>query len=194
MVTTGVTGIVHVRKAPEHTYYNITRTNNEDEYVAYSVRSFKASVHNHPPCPKCEATDHGDTVHRTYIRQPCRCCGTQDHSMINTTLNDDGKHVTEFTCPIIDSSADVSLSEQLSHNYIRYRADEHKFAEYHGYNPESITEALEIFGQQGEGSHMTPKCLNSFKNRVLRICEDERASWTFKRSSMEDESQEEFEL
>ena len=153
----------------------------------YMTRTFQVTKRNGRPCLKCNAVDHGLTIHKTYIRKPCRCCGINDHSMLSYVKTDGGHVVTIPTCPFIECDG-RSLSEQLSADLLRYRACEEKFAAHFGYNIEMVSEALDAFEKKGDGSFMIPYYCNLYKQRVLQICEKVRASWTFKRAPIDDES------
>ena len=153
----------------------------------YMTRTFQATKRNGRPCLKCNAVDHGLTIHKTYIRRPCRCCGADDHSMLSNAKTNEGYVTTIPTCPLIEFDG-RSLSEQLSVDLLRYRACEERFAAHFGYNIERASEALDAFEKKGDGSFMIPYYCNLFKQKVLQICEEVRASWTFKRASIEDDS------
>ena len=156
----------------------------------YMIKAFQITKRNERPCQKCSAIDHGLAIHKSYIRQPCRCCGANDHSMLECTQDCDGNITTVAACPLIEFS-DKSLPEQLSLNFLKYRACEEKFAELHGYNIANVTKALDDFEKKGDGSFMIPYYCNQYKQNVIRICEEMRASWTFKRTVTTDEPDEE---
>ena len=165
-----------------------------DPNVAYTSMAFKQDASNIAPCPKCHATDHGIRVHRYFFRQPCRCCGARDHSTLSTKRDEHEKITTYITCPIVEFPQNEDLSQQILSNYIRYGINGNKFAEYYGYDIDSITEALEDFSTRGDGKYMIPHQLKAYKQKVIQLCEDERASWTFKRTLVGNDPSESFDL
>jgi len=156
------------------------------------IRAFQTNKRNERPCLKCNAIDHGLTMHKAYIRQPCRCCGANDHCMLGCLTDDEGNTTTIPTCPLIEFD-NRNLTEQLSKNFLRYRASEEKFAALHGYNIDRVSTALEAFEKHGDGSFMIPYYRNLYKQNVIRLCEETRATWTwtFKRVPIEVDSDEE---
>jgi len=165
-----------------------------DPNVAYTSMAFKQDTNNVPPCPKCHATDHGIRVHRYFFRQPCKCCGAREHSALSVKLDEDKKITTHITCPIVDFPQSEDLSQQIVSNYIRYGVNGTKFAEYYGYDIDSVTKALEDFSTRGDGKYMRQHQLNAYRQKVIQICEDERARWTFKRTLIGDDSNESSDL
>ena len=163
-----------VRDVPSHAAYT------ENILTTYMVRSFAPDIRNIPPCTTCNAIDHGVKIHRYFFKRPCRCCGAKDHSMFGISQDENGIITTINTCLVTEIAEEKTIGEQIKYNFVRYRADEHKFALQYGYNLDEIKEALESFSIHGNGSHMTPQQLDEYKEHVIRICENERASWTFK--------------
>jgi len=135
------------------------------------------------PCKKCKATDHNAAIHRTYIcSKRCKCCGASDHNILMTITNEEGQKITDYKCPVLERPGH-SLTTQLMNQYIRFRPSSQKFAEYYHFNIPNVQTAFEDLESYGCGKHMCSFDLNAFKDEVIQICEETRASWTFKRSS-----------
>ena len=106
--------------------------------------------------------------------------------MLVTITDEDGLKITDYNCPVLERPQH-SLTSLLRHKYIRFRPSVQQFAEYYNYHIPDISKAFEDLDTYGCGKHMYPETLRKFKNDVIRTSEEVRASWTFKRSSIEDE-------
>jgi len=101
--------------------------------------------------------------------------------MLITIRNETGHKVTDYRCPVLERPQ-LNLTTQLRNKYIRFRPSTQKFAETHHFNIPNVQSAFEDLNTYGCGKHMYPADLSAFKEEVIRICEDERASWIFKRT------------
>jgi len=111
----------------------------------------------------------------------CKCCGSNEHKLLEVYTNQHGQIVTVFSCPVSEHGI-FSANEQLEQDYLRYRIDAQPFAEHHAYNPTLIEEALQNFETHGVGGHLPPPQPKLLRDEITKICDDVRSSWIFKRS------------
>jgi predicted ATP-grasp superfamily ATP-dependent carboligase len=114
--------------------------------------------------------------------------------MLSVKLDEYNKITTVISCPSVEFPQTEGPSQHLSANCIRYGINGNKLAEYHGFDTNSVIEALEDFRTRGDGKFMTPSQFNAYKQMVIQICENERAKWQFKRELIEVNLDEEHEL
>jgi len=141
------------------------------------------------PCIQCGAIDHGWNMHKHFLKGRCKCCGSNGHRLLRATINDHGQTISEFSCPVAVVT-EIDATQQFLLDYLKYRPCAMKFAEYYAYDPSQIDSALRDFILYGIGGHLPPPYPTTFINEVTRIYEDERATWTFKRASINTDSSE----
>jgi len=111
----------------------------------------------------------------------CKCCGSKEHKLLKTSINEYGQLISKFACPVVDNEG-VDAHKQITQNYLKYRPNAQLFAEQHAYNLTLIETALSDFEDHGTGGYLPPYQLRLFRNKVIEICEQVRSSWTFKRT------------
>jgi hypothetical protein len=126
--------------------------------------------------------------------QPCNCCGSEDHSMMGIEQDENDNFITILTCPIIEIPKGATIKEQMKQNHLRYRINGYTLALYYGFNTEEVNKALDSFCKNGSGRVLPSYYMDIYKQNVIEICENERASWTFKRLSIGNDSNTEYDL
>ena len=154
--------------------------------VGYAITIFHESYF-HQPCTQCGAVDHGKIFHHNIIVKPCDCCGSEHHEICGPQMNDDGTITTTWTCPILDT--DIDIKEQLKDHYFKNRADPGKLAALYHYDMESVRTALERYKTHGLGRLRSRIHVQRFQEEVIRTVEIVRASWQFKRTTSETDTE-----
>ena len=112
---------------------------------------------------------------------PCTICAL-DHQALELIQDEDGKRHYLFRCPIAKrekwppEETGVSLWESLE-------PSPEKFARLHHYNTEDIENMLKVWDTSVFSLIIPMMERQEFREEVLRITDEVRQSWKFKRSS-----------
>ena len=119
-----------------------------------------------------------DLWHKSMFHNPCKCCGSNEHSLLKILDNED-IHI-EFACPVIhhDKIEDM-LKEDRKDNM--YRPCPSRFANLYGYVEEDCAEALKLLDSLGAGKYWSWPIYRVFSEKVLEACVNYSRQCTFKR-------------
>jgi len=111
---------------------------------------------------------------------PCAICAS-DHPALEMKLAEDGERTYSYCCPI--AKGDIWPPNNAYFNlWDSLEPSPEKFAEFYHFNTEDINRMLEVW-ETSIFSLVIPmvEC-EEFKKSVRMITDEERQSWTFKRS------------
>jgi len=106
--------------------------------------------------------------------------------------DDKGTTTYEYLCPIAlrDHWPPKEPGWEGLNIWNSLDASQDKLALLHGYNEGEVAKALYQWENHGAGLLLLDIEVKEFKDKVLRICDDERQTWTFKRTRTEPHNQE----
>jgi hypothetical protein len=116
----------------------------------------------------------------------CNICGEHRTSM-NKVDGELGSTTYKYVCPVSlwdhwppteEDWGGLNIWNSLD-------ASHEKLAFLHGYNEGEVNTALDKWENHGSGLLLLDIEVKEFKEKVRRICEDERQAWTFKRTLAE---------
>jgi len=113
---------------------------------------------------------------------PCSICAL-DHPAMKKDIEINGQQTYQYCCPIAmrDHWPPKEEEEDWTHwNSLQPSAK--KFAEYYYFNEEEIREMLAVWETSTYALLIPTWEVEDFKDEVLRLTENERQSWTFKRT------------
>jgi hypothetical protein len=112
------------------------------------------------------------------FNNPCKCCGSNEHSLLKIT--DEDEIQVEFECPVIHHDrVEEMLREDLKEKM--YRPCPSRFACLYGYNEEGCTKALKFFDSLGAGKYWSWPIYREFSEKVLEECVNYSRQCIFKR-------------
>ena len=117
------------------------------------------------------------------LESSCNICG-EDHAAMTKEDGDMGETTYKYSCPIaLRETWPPKESDWGGLNiWNSLDASKEKLAFLHGYNEKEINLALYKWENYGAGLLLIDVEVNTFKEDVIRICDDVRQSWTFKRT------------
>ena len=149
-------------------------------------------------CKICGAIDHGKQFHDYFITTPtCLFCGSSEHKLINTQADPLNKThiVTQYSCPHLPHEEWPDLLAQLNNGYLKIQSCPRKFALSHGYQKSDVYKTILQLTTTDYGIMMGKRGLHEFYIEVLRLCDDEQRSVSFKRTiTTTDEATDELEF
>jgi len=124
-----------------------------------------------------------DSHMESLFDEPCRCCGSPDHSMLGHHI-EEGVTMTVYLCPIIVPiiAEGDSLDGQLLEQCMTYGVSAERFANVHGYNRLCVEEAISDWVKRGDGYRLGSD-IQAFRENVWAICGEAHESWQFKGTS-----------
>ena len=119
-----------------------------------------------------------DIWHKSMFNNPCKCCGSNKHSLLKITGEEDIR--VEFECPVIIYD---NVSEMLKeeHKEMMYKPCSSRFACLYGYQEEDCLDALKPLDSLGIGKYWTWPIYREFSEKVLEACLDYSRQHIFKR-------------
>jgi len=148
-----------------------------EAYQAYIKCKLSSTTH-----PEMDNTDHCEAcrkqgkllLHSTNFKQPCRCCGSQDHGLLTCTQEiekEKVQNVAQVTCPSVWTTC-ISKILQEDRMSMKNRPCAQKFAESYNYDLTKAKLALKQCFTFGSGWHMYPQQFDALVNEVTQICYD----------------------
>jgi len=119
-----------------------------------------------------------DIWHKSMFNNPCKCCGSNRHSLLKITGEEDCR--VEIECPVIIHD---KVSDMLKEEYkeMMYKPCPSRFARLHGHQEEDCLEALKLLDSLGIGKYWTWPVYREFSEKVLETCVNYLRQYTFKR-------------
>lgn len=112
------------------------------------------------------------------FNNPCKCCGSNEHALLEIIDEDDIQ--IKLECPVIyHQNVDDMLKEDQKDNM--YRPCPLKFANLYGYNEGGCTKALKLFDNLGSGKYWSWPMYRQFSESVLEACVNYSRQYVFKR-------------
>jgi hypothetical protein len=150
-------------------------------------------------CKLCSAIDHGKQFHDYFITTPtCLFCGSTEHKLVSSQIDsslDDNPITTKYSCPYLSYEEWPDLRAQMNNGYLKVQSCPMKFATTNGYQSSEVNKAIQQLATSTYGFIMGRRGLSEFYDEVLKLCEKEQQSFTFKRTNMTtDESLDELEF
>jgi len=117
------------------------------------------------------------------LGKDCSICG-ENHSAMRIKSEDMGVITYTYECPVALRDHWPPQESDWGGLQIWNSLDisQEKLALLHGYNHKAIDDALFNWENHGAGLILSDADIQKFKEEVLKICDDERQSWTFKRT------------
>jgi len=138
-------------------------------------------------CNICKAVDHGKRFHDYFIITPtCLFCGSLEHKLIvsQTDPHDTNIITTQDSCPYLSYEEWPTLTEQLNNGYLKVQSCPKTFALAHGYQKSDVDKTILQLAKSDYGISMGKRGLYEFYIEVLRLCDNERRSFSFKRTNI----------
>ena len=109
--------------------------------------------------------------YKHFIRSPCRCCGSNDHGLLNLgTYKSKGVRYTKYTCPVLRIYPDPSILSEQEIYIQNHQACPIRLARQYKFNVEQIKRALNIYRTQGTGRQLTKQEYQIFQEDTLKQC------------------------
>jgi len=107
-----------------------------------------------------------------HSQAPCRCCGSQSHSLLRYRKRLNNTASAEYSCPFTfcDNWEDA---RKLPNKNMKYHICPIKLAKVHNYDYTLVKETLRSFINEGFGERMNPEAIMSIRHRTFQICADE---------------------
>jgi hypothetical protein len=123
---------------------------------------------------------------RVFLTRPCRLCGSDDHHMLHEEEQEDGSRTKHYDCPIA-AYRDEDLQRGLPGTRI-YQISPTKLAEVNGFSHEGINESIIKIQTRGHGRFLSDNKIHQIRNLAHQHCDQERATWDFKREQPGDQN------
>jgi len=107
-----------------------------------------------------------------HSQAPCRCCGSQNHSLLRYHMSPDNTMSAEYSCPFTFCE-NWNDARKLPNKSMKYHICPIKLAKVHNYNHTLVKETLRSFITEGFGKRMNPEAIMTIRHRVFQICADE---------------------
>ena len=119
------------------------------------------------------AVRRGKLLHVSLFKEPCMCCGSSKHPLLDRVPNDEGYMKAIFYCKIIKhQTVSQMISQTLTSK--KYAPCPVKFVKTHGYQEEVIETALLVLFTEGSGKDMTISERKQFQTNALKACFNRR--------------------
>jgi hypothetical protein len=106
-----------------------------------------------------------------FLQAPCRCCGSDKHSLLMQTRSRSGKtKYLQYSCPVLEEHPDPSLLTESEILIETHLASHIKFAKHYNHEIQSTMDALRIYRRQGMGKFMAKRDFECFKEKVGHAC------------------------
>ena len=198
MPTTSLKAFYRKTLVQHHTYtYDPNTRENLNPGRKISMYKFKPWK-KRSSCNICKAVDHGQRFHDYFIKTPtCLFCGSSEHKLVDsqTDPHDTNSITTQYSCPYLPYEEWSTLTEQLNNGYLKVQSCPKTFALAHGYQKSDVDKTILQLATSDYGISMEKRGLYEFYLEVLRLCDNERRSFSFKRTNTTtNESIDEFEF
>ena len=123
---------------------------------------------------------------RVFLTRPCRLCGSDDHHMLHEEEQEDGSITKHYDCPIA-AYTDEDLQRGLPGTRI-YQISSAKLAEVNGFSHNGVNESIIKIQTTGHGRFLSDNKIYRLRNLAHQYCDQERATWDFKREQPGDQN------
>jgi hypothetical protein len=107
-----------------------------------------------------------------HAQAPCRCCGSQNHSLLTYQTSLGNRVSVEYSCPFTFCN-NWHDARKLTNKNMKYHICPIKLAKYYNYDYNQVKETLRLFVTEGFGKQMNPDLIMAIRHRALKICADE---------------------
>ena len=112
---------------------------------------------------------------------PCFACGSKHHSLVGKP-DSSNNHTWVYTCPVINPR-EWDVSQEVEHWAFSYDISPSKFAAEYHYDEHQVQQAWRVYLRCGIGLEEEKVDLKRTRREILRICDEVRSSWEFKRTN-----------
>jgi hypothetical protein len=115
----------------------------------------------------------GKLLHVSLFKEPCMCCGSGKHPLLERVPNEEGYTKAIFYCQMIKHQTVSQMISQIGISK-KYAPCPLKFVKTYGYQEDVIEAALVALCTEGSGKDMTIIERKQFQTNVLRACFNKR--------------------